>query len=428
MPIRPRKVLMITYYYPPIKSIGVMRSYQISCQFAQQMEEVIVLTTSNRHHLQQEALPLPAIQIEELMTFDYRRIFSLISGKKKTHQSAKSKASRLARLWLLLKDSFPTNLLLDEGGPFYVLHGFLKARRLIRSKEIPLIYSSFRPYADHLIAWLLKFFYPHLYWIADFRDLQIDLNRKNVYGPKLQHWFNRKILSRADLVLTVSDGLAAQLKNYHPNVVTLRNGVHFRQSAISTSSRFTLAYTGSIYPGFQSPECLLEALSELLEEGLMGPTQLQLIYAGKDSAVWQDWINKYQLQHCFDDRGLVPLAEALEIQEQAQINLLLSWAGPQLKGILTGKFYEYLGAQNPILLIIRGDEDQEFEELFDRLQAGKVVYENRSPKAELKRHMQDLFEEWKTGKKQGRELKIDELKKMTWKTRVEEIFERIQSS
>jgi len=404
-----------------------MRSYQISRQLAKQMEAVVVLTTSNRHHLQQEPLPLPDIQIEELITLDYRSVFSLLSGKKKTHQSAKSKKSLLSRSWLLLKDSFPTNLLLDEGGPLYVLHGFFKARRLIRSQQISLIYSSFRPYADHLIAWLLKFFHPQLYWTADFRDLQIDLNRRNVYWPKLQHWFNRKILSRADLVLTVSDGLAAQLKAYHPQVLTIRNGVKFRSSKTS-SSLFTFAYTGSIYPGFQSPKFLLEALTELIEEGKIDSTQFQFIYAGKDSAVWQDWMTKYQLQSCFDDRGLVPLSEALEIQEQAHLNLLLSWAGPELKGILTGKFYEYLGAQNAILLIIRGDQDPEFEMLFDRLQAGKVVYEQTSPKEELKAYILNLYEEWKRSGRVNAGLNLDALRQMTWESRVEEILEKMQTS
>ncbi|MBK8350048.1 MAG: hypothetical protein IPL08_21440 [Saprospiraceae bacterium] len=84
------------------------------------------------------------------------------------------------------------------------------------------------PYADHVVAWLLKKKHPHVKWVADFRDLHIEPIYKNILWPGLQRWFEKKILRHADVVTSVSEGLSSKLKDYHPNVLTLTKGVNIR--------------------------------------------------------------------------------------------------------------------------------------------------------------------------------------------------------
>ncbi|MEM1323859.1 MAG: glycosyltransferase [Bacteroidota bacterium] len=422
--LRP-KVLLIAYYFPPIKSIGALRSYQLARQWTQQAAKLHILTTTNRHRLQQDHLPLNGFTITEIPTFDYRTLLSL-RPRSSNHLSEETKAHPLARLWLRLKDSFPTNILLDEGGPLYILRAYLKARRLLRQGDFDLLYSSFRPYADHLVAYLLKRRYPQLYWVADFRDLQVDRNRQNTYWPRLQHWFNRRILRRADRVITVSEGLAKSLRNYHDRVEVLRNGVELREPKKGRSECFSIVYTGSIYAGFQTPELLLEVLAELITEGAIAEEQLQIIYAGKDSHSWRRWIEAAGLGDCFVDRGLIARAEALQLQEEAQLNVLLSWSTAQQGGILTGKLYEYLGAQQPILLIIKGSQDQEFEALFEELQAGLVAYHHPDSKAAVRQYLLKVYREWQRDSTPRAALNTARLKQLSWSARAVTILDFLE--
>lgn len=54
------------------------------------------------------------------------------------------------------------------------------------------------------------------------------------------------------------------------------------------TDRFTIVYTGSLYPQFQSLSPLVGAINALVERGAVLPQDLQLIYRGKDRGVWEE--------------------------------------------------------------------------------------------------------------------------------------------
>jgi len=111
--------------------------------------------------------------------------------------------------------------------------------------------------------------------------------------------------------------------------------------------------------------------------------QIQIIYAGRDGAQFLEYIEKYKLTKIFLDRGMVTQKEAMNIQSRSHLNLLLTSSSPELKGVMTGKLFEYLEAPDSLIIcLINGVQDLEFEALFDKLQAGIVVY---NPPLELDR-------------------------------------------
>ncbi len=388
-------VLFISYYFPPIQSVGVIRNYNLAKQFCSYCNQVIVLTTSNYKSLPQESFPPLPIRLISILTFDYRTFLSL-KGTPTAHHGEEKKNHPFIRFVIRLLDSFPFNILFGEGGFLYILLGFLRGVFLIRQQKVKIIYSSFRPFSDHFIAFLLKTFFPSILWIADFRDLPIDQNRGNTVFPKFQAWVNKKIIRKADQVLTVSEGLAKNLRQYRKQVYVLRSGmpVYDQEEVTAPFSKFTFAYTGSIYQGFQTPAILLEGLQELIKEGIVDREKVQIVYAGKDGLAWTKWINQQELQNVFINKGFIAKEEAQKIQKMAQVNLLLSWSSPKLSGILTAKFYEYLAARNPILLIINGTPDLEFEKIFKDLNAGIVAYNDSEQKERIKNYILDLYLEW----------------------------------
>jgi len=117
---------------------------------------------------------------------------------------------------------------------------------------------------------------------------------------------------------------------------------------------------------------------------------------------------------------------AKTIQQRSHINLLLSWASENQQGILTAKFYEYIAAQNPILLIIKGSKDVEFEKIFDELNAGLVVYDNAAFQKEVEDFILKNYQEWLEKGTITRSIKSEELQKYRWDDQMEQFLNYLE--
>jgi Glycosyl transferase 4-like domain len=426
------RLLCFLYYFPPIKSVAVNRNWHIIQHLQPYFADIFVFTTQNNRLLPQEVRDTEGVKITTITTFDYRTLTAWLKpNRAEMHHNEGVKTNPIVRIGIRLLDSFPFNLLFHEGGILYSFIGFWRAARLIRQEKITHIYSSFRPMSDHFTAYLLKIFFSHLVWVADFRDLHIDPLYQMPIVPPFQHWCNKRLLRRADLVTTVSEGLAEHLRAYHPNVYALRNGVHldsqkifeqtqFFPSPISQYPKFTLAYTGSMWIDERDPTLLLKIMHDLANEGVLTPENTQIVYAGKDTAVWQTWISKYNLDNFFNSHGLVNSQKAVDIQRTAHMNILLTSALPNYGGILTGKFFEYLAACKPILVLINGAQDPEFEQIITHLEAGMVAYNDRS-EAELRAFILKLFNEWQTTGNVEPTIRRERLDELSWEATIEKL-------
>lgn len=421
------KLLMINYYCPPVKAVGAVRVANLYRHARDYFEQIHVLTTSNQAIFQQEESPATYESIAYIPTFDFRRILRFFR-KNVTYFSSQKKKHPVKRFIIRLIDSFPFNLLIGDGGLLYILAGYRQACQLVKKEGITHIFSSFRPYSDHAIAYLLKRRFPHLYWIADFRDVQVDPNRKNVLLPGFQHGCNRQILKKADLLTSVSKGYTQYLSRYNEQAFCLYNGIETgneQPKDLAPFSKFTLAYTGTVYPDLQNPSILLQALRELIAEGQIPAAEIQLVLAGRDGEVWKNWANQHHLSDLLTDLGTLSRTEALQVQHRSHINLLLSWSSSELGGVLTGKLYEYLQHGHPILAVVNGARDEEFEDLFDRFQAGLIAYNRPTELEKLKAFILDAFLEWKkTGQVPSR-LNRKEMEAFYWPNLVGQLMNRI---
>ncbi|MEO6130731.1 MAG: hypothetical protein ABIQ02_02705, partial [Saprospiraceae bacterium] len=236
------------------------------------------------------------------------------------------------------------------------------------------------------------------YWIADFRDLLVDPYFNHLYFNKPHQSLFKAIFKRADVITTVSEGLAEQLKKYNPNVIVVKNGiVNFSGRFIPIpTSLFTMAYTGSMYLDKKNAKPLFVALKELLEENKIQKENLSIIYAGKDPAYWQKLASEFDLDSLLDVRGFLSTEEAIEIQKKACINILLSISSDEQTGILTGKMIEYFAAGNPILALVAQQIDPELEQLLDKLNIGKSFSDQPSDIAGIKDFIFKEYNHWKS--------------------------------
>ncbi len=393
---RPKtNLLFISYYFPPTKSIACVRAYNVCYEFLKKFK-VWVFTTSNTDKFLQDEYP--SLDIEEkvlLKTMDLRTAIPKKAVRSKMNKKGISLSFKL--LW-----SFPLNLFIGIGGMPYIVNGVTRGRELAKKEGITHLYSSFYPYSDHFIAYFIKKKFPDLIWIADFRDLHMD--GKHILWPKLQEKWNRRILKKANVVTTVSNGLKQELDKLHPNVQVVRNGIGALNRQIKSelasnlSEKFIFNYTGNLIPNERVPDRLMEALGNFVQSNPSIINKVILRYAGFHNEEWREKTKHFQIENISETDSMVSLKEANQRQLDASVNLLLTSSTKENKGILTGKFYEYLNAGKPIIVLIKGEKDEEFEHIIKELQAGIVVYhDDKDVIKKIELYINELFEQWQSG-------------------------------
>lgn len=396
-------ILQIAYYFPPIKTVGTLRNARFAQSAQLHWSKVHVLTTSHTQVFDTEMGQATGATILRVPSYDFRWLIWFLRRKKATHFSPKLKQQPGVSWIRRAIDSFPLNIILGDGGFFYLLFGYQRAVALIKKGEISHLYSSFRPMSDHFLAYLLVRRFPFLIWIADFRDPAVDPLSRNVWWPTLQHWVIRKLLSGAKQLTTVSEGLAEHLRIHYQKAVQVILNAPMRQQGEHVQTKkfeqFTIVYTGSLYPQQQSAEPLFQVIKNLFEDGVLKESEFKVLVCGKDGALWQSWAMEFGLANMLEDRGMLNHAESLSLQQGAHVNLLLSWNSPGLQGILSAKVFEYLQAQRPILAIVNGSADAELENLINTYSPGSLVVYPNQPLHALTRFLQDEYQNWQEGKK-----------------------------
>lgn len=411
-------ILCIHYYYPPIRSGGVLRNYYMSRAFAKMFRTVHVITTSNVDVMDNEELPLPSnVKIYKASTKDFRSVVS--NGN---HISMKNKNNLMYSFLSKLKKTLPFHFYLDEGGQKYIRSSFSIGEKLITKNDISHIYSSFMPYADHLIASKLKDKNQGIKWYADFRDLQVEPEYKNVYFENWNKRQERKIIKSATKVCTVSEGLARHLSKLHSHVISLPRGVEMREQKREISEKFTIVYTGSLFYEYRDGKSVVDEITAFIEGRNISPDTFQFVYAGREGEIWERWFRSNGIEYYLDNRGFIAREGALEIQNEANILLLLTSSSNEHQGVLTGKLFEYLETGTPIINYINGIQDKEFEGLFEETDAGRIYYPESL--SEFRIDLGEYYGMWERGEISAISQKgMTARKNMSWMGRAMELLE-----
>lgn len=401
-----RSLFIVNYYFPPIHSPSYVRLQNFSYNMALNNHRIFAVSTSNSKSIFKSIPTSFHNNIKVFLAYTYDVRTFLAQFVKKSPEKKEQSGAPQQGFFSKLVNTFPFNVFL-EGGLFYFIRVLYFAFKLRGQYQI--IFSSFRPMTDHMIAFVLKMVNPSLYWIADFRDLHLDHDTKPYLLKSLQIWVSKRIYKKADMVTTVSTGLA---KNIHSefaeaNVFVLRNGIESIDEnvqapdieRVAKEEYFNISYTGNLYKGKRDPEILFAAMHQLILQGRVNANDIRFHYAGEEFNIVERIASKYGLQSNIHNLGFIPRHESLKLQADSNINLLLSWSTKSQKGLLTGKFYEYLNAKKPVIVIISGEHDEEFENIVADTRIGSVFYHEDIEK--LSNYFENLYVNWKLDPKQN---------------------------
>jgi glycosyltransferase involved in cell wall biosynthesis len=241
------------------------------------------------------------------------------------------------------------------------------------------IYSISGPPTCHLIARRLQRV-SQVPWIADYRDLW-SLNHHVTRRPVFQ-WAEEKLESwavkNAAHLVTVTEPWRAQLADLTGRpVATIPHG--FDQQDFDALPPYrpgpdeplTLLYPGTLYPGYQDPTPLFEAIALLDGLSSIQPGELLVRFVGTDPAYPAALAGDYGVSEYVEFTPFVSFRRSLAMQSQASALLLFKWGDDREIGHCPAKLYDYLGVKRPILVL--GEKHDVVDDIVGDCEAGVSV-------------------------------------------------------
>ncbi|MBS9767262.1 MAG: glycosyltransferase family 4 protein [Flavobacteriaceae bacterium] len=389
------KVLIITYYWYPSGGSGVQRWLKFVKYLREFGIEPIIYTVENPNYDFTDTSLFDDIPKD--ITVLRQPIFephNLFKKKKESAGFLKETPSFLGKV----KKYIRANYFIPDARKFWIKPSvkFLQ-KYLSENTDIQTIISTGPPHSTHLIALQLKEKLS-LKWITDFRDPWTDIDYFHKLpltekSLKKHRFLEKKVLQSADKVIVVGDTMKKNYQKITDNVLTITNGYdteNTKNQSFILDKKFTLTHIG-LMNADRNPSILWESIAEICKKNkdFKQDFLLQLIGNIDDSVLKN--IEKYQLNDNVKIINYIPHSEVIDYQKKSQLLLLIVNNVPSAKGIITGKIFEYLQAQRPIVAIAPIDGD--LAVILSKTKAGKTI--DFDEKDVLKKHLLNCYEEYK---------------------------------
>lgn len=365
-----KKVLIVTYYWIPSGGAGVQRWVKFTKYLRDFGWEPIIYTPENPEypsidHSFEKDIPSD-ITVLKTPIWEPYNVYRNLTGKKNEAINAGFISENKKQGW---KDKLSIwirgNFLIPDPRRFWIKPSVHYLKDYIQKNPVDAVITTGPPHSMHLIGLGLKKNFPILPWVADFRDpwtnidFYKDLNLTWA-ADKIHHWFEKKIVQTADQVVVVSAGMKQEYDLLSPNKLdVISNGydeIDDRKLSVQLDEKFTISHIGTLNAA-RNPQTLWKVLSEICTENIDFKSDLQIQLVGKvDFSVLED-VRNSGLQDQLLKIDYLSHSEAIAKQQSSQVLLLLINNSGNAKGILTGKFYEYLAAKRPILGVGPTDGD-----------------------------------------------------------------------
>jgi glycosyltransferase involved in cell wall biosynthesis len=354
-----RKLLIISYYWPPAGGPGVQRWVKFS-KYLDRADYACHVVTVDEQHASYPTLDKtlekdiePSINVTKTRSFEALKVFASVFKKERIPYAGipdKNKMSAIGKLALYIRSNF----FIPDARKGWNKYALAACKEIIEKEKIDLIVTTSPPHSTQLIGLALKKQFPKLKWVADLRDPWTDI----YYYPKLSHTesskqkdreLEKEVLLNADLITTVSADLKRMYleksdKISADKIQILPNGFDtddFAKVSTQTNNKFTITHTGTINSNYNISG-FLQAFKKL-------DADVNVKFIGN-----VDPLIKQQLSSAIPIVEFTPYVsheEAIKLMCNADLLLLAIPDNKDNKGILTGKLFEYLAAQKPILCL-----------------------------------------------------------------------------
>jgi len=431
-----KKILIITYYWPPSGGPGVQRILK----FAQYLPEFgylpyIITVDENKasYPIKDNSLlnDIPKeVTVFKTNTFEPYGIYARFTQKKQIPYSGFANESSPG-LIQKLRRFIRGNMFVPDARKGWNKYAYDKAKELIAIENFNAIITSSPPHSSQLIGLKLKQ-ETGLPWIADLRDPWTDI----YYYKELMHLgfarkkdalYEKMVLEKADHIITVGEDikrifLKKSIILHENKFHVIPNGYDendFSFIPSPSSNQFIITYTGTLAANY-GIENFIHVVAEIIKENK--DINFLIRFVGEIASTVKERISNNGLDENVIYINHVPHKDSIVFMLNTTVLLL---AIPKIKnneGIVTGKIFEYLASRKPIICI--GPEHGDASKIINECSAGMTFsYEE---KVKLKTYINRLIEIWKQN------INLDNKKevhlKYTRKMQAEELSKIIESN
>ncbi|MEP1033656.1 hypothetical protein [Ekhidna sp.] len=390
-----RKILIISYYWPPSGGVGVQRWMNFALQLKSIGWEPFVLTPENPQFeikdekLQERVKDIPTIRIPIWEPF---ALFHKLTGNKdrKNVQQGlvleKSEKTFKDKLMVWIRG----NLLIPDPRTFWVKAASRKAIDLIKEQGIGTIITTGPPHSIHLVGRKVKR-KSGAKWLADFRDpwskwdVLEKLNTSEIVLD-VHRRMERSVLKECDISTTVSKRLAEAFGGIEVlhNGITISNDSNIQPN----DSHFTIGYFGMLNE-LRNPRQLWQLLDQMCRENQVFANKLKIRIGGIVSESIKNEIGELsELKEKVEFLGYLPHEGIQNEYKRCNVLLLLQNKSHNSEWILPVKFFEYLAANRLILGL--GERRSDLGDLMNDKDVGEIL--GYSEIQSIRGFVEDVFE------------------------------------
>ncbi|MBT7424669.1 MAG: glycosyltransferase [Flavobacterium sp.] len=424
-----KKVLIITYYWPPAGGSGVQRWLKFSKYLRDFEIEPVIYTIDNPSYpildkSSESEIPKD-LEILKQAIFEPNSMLSFFgrNNKKESAGFLNPNPTFLGKIVQYIR----ANYFIPDARKFWIQPSVNFLSNYLENNHIDAIITTGPPHSMHLIGLELKKKLG-IKWISDFRDpwteidyfQQLPLTKKAI---KKHQDLEQVVLRKSDMVIVVGETMKDKFLKYTKRIEVLTNGFDTIETSLTQEldEKFSITHVG-LMNSDRNPTILWEVLNEISNTNLNFKNDLRIKLIGKlDDAVIQDL-------KVFDHNTIetIPYLDHKDIskyQASSQILLLSINEVPSAKGIITGKIFEYLQAKRPILAI--GPEDGDAAMILKNTNAGTIVgFKNKTA---LKATILKLYKDFKEEKLVVKSINIEQYHRKNITSQLAEVIKKVVS-
>jgi glycosyltransferase involved in cell wall biosynthesis len=372
---KPKKALMICYYFPPLSIVGTFRSKKFVKylgDFGWRSEVLTAYRGGAKEYENNQNVAIhsvlrvdPAQALGMLVSLTYlcinfiRKIPILLRVRPQKSNKSYAPDSNNVKRGLGIANRIRQWLFFPDSRIFWIFLALPKALWLARKCDI--IYTSLSPYSINILGLIIKKLTGKP-WVADYRDEWVLDSICWKPPTKLHAWLGEKLdracIRNAEFVINTTGVRTQIFVDYfggpEEKFITIHNGydesdiAKFRDIDAPTDT-FVMTSLGNLYSG-RDAKPFLHAVAALIEDGVIERQKLKIKLIGSRNNELVPEVEKLGICNLVDTQPRIPQQEAF--MELAKSHVAVLVGSDMEKVAMTTKVYEYAGMGKPIFALV----------------------------------------------------------------------------
>jgi glycosyltransferase involved in cell wall biosynthesis len=401
-----KKILVITYYWPPSGGSGVQR-WMYFCKYLSEFGyEPIVLTVNEKkasYKFRDEQFSefVKDIRAYRTTTFEPLKLYSLLTTRSTTSGMPHGNVNQNKKgIFFKVSNYIRGNFFIPDARIGWNRHAYRKGKVILQNEDIHAVITTGPPHSTHLIGRRLKRNF-NTKWIADFRDpwseiyYNKDLMRsKNTVRKDLS--LESSVLNEADLILTVGQKMKEllwdkvdKLNGKFHHIYNGFDSIKMELTKREEQDFFEITFIGSLSDN-QPYKSIIDTIQGFMESRKSDGKNVKLCLAGNIQKQivkeFRDELTNVEI----DFYGYIDHNRSLELMKRSQllINCLVEMENSQI--LISGKQMEYIATGNPILSI--GNKQGEAANLLSNIVNAKAC--EKGEITEMINFVRSIYKYW----------------------------------